>query len=419
MSINTSKFTSTLILAFFPLSLAINLVNFFWMDTVFILSTIGALFWAKRSHSDLKEVFGLKSKTLLVLLLIYFFSGITGYVLHSPMQTNEWVKISNLRWIWGLFACYSIGHILAAQGKKMLDHRHFIALLTVLLAIVFNHLNVTSGAFFSPAVRLQGFYSNPAFFAMAAVVLWASLIPYLIYNHSKASGLGATALLTCLTVILIATYTRSSWIAMVAVLIFTLFYTKNKKAILVAGLTLAAATTAVLFNLFQMKDRILQTLDFSGVSQGARIEIWNATWHIFLDHPVFGVGFEYAVKLYKDYYIKLGQSTVYIPGHAHNQFLDVLSGSGIVGLIGYLGVFGAGFVFFHKKFKSATDILSKQLSLGSLLCIVALFGCSFTETPIIQQETRNYVLIVLGFSYGYLSRGAGTSQTTDPRKSHL
>ncbi|WP_374032727.1 O-antigen ligase family protein [Bdellovibrio bacteriovorus] len=320
------------------------------------------------------------------------------------MTSNEWNKIANLRWIWGFFASYSMGHILASTPKKIqIKTWHFTALQAVLLTVVAKHLNDTSGVFFFRSNRMQGFYSNPSYFAMAVVVLWATLLPFLIYSKNRREGVWAATVTTSLTIILIATYTRSAWLAMTSVLLFTLLYTKNSKAITVSISALLIGGAAIYLNALGMKDRVLQSFDLTGFAQVSRIEIWNATWNIFLDHPIFGVGFENARNLYQEYYIKLRQPTSYIPGHAHNQFLDVLSGAGIFGLIGYLGTFGTGIVFFHRRFKTAKELLPKQLSLGALLCIVALFGCSLTETPIIQQETRNYILIILGFSYGYLA----------------
>lgn len=409
MPVLKSKFATILILSFFPLSLALNLVNFFWMDAAFILSTLVAyFFWIRKGHSTLKETFGLQNKVLLAFICVYFLSGIAGYALNSPMQTNEWIKIANLRWIWGFFACYSAGYIMADQKQRW--PWHFSALVLVLFAIVIRHYLETAGAFFSPDIRAQGFYSNPNYFAMAAVVLWAAMLPFLIYAQSKWSGICAAVILACITIILIATYTRTAWIAMFSALFFALVYSKNKKTLGLSVMAVAAAATAVYFNVFDLKERILYSFDLSGpTSQGVRISTWKATWHIFLDHPMFGVGFEHAASLYRDYYIKLGQPTFHIPGHAHNQFLDVLSGAGIFGLIGYLGALALGYLFFHKAFRSSTEVLSKQLSLSALLCIVALFGCSITETPIIQQETRNYVLMILGFSYGYLFRKQKTA----------
>ncbi len=107
--------------------------------------------------------------------------------------------------------------------------------------------------------------------------------------------------------------------------------------------------------------------------------------------------------MYPEYYAKAGYGPEYIVGHAHNQFLEVMTGAGLLGLIGYLGVFISGFIFFHRRFKEVTETHKKQIALGALLAIVALFFTSMTDAPFRLHEVRNYVLMLLGFSFGFLN----------------
>jgi O-antigen ligase len=64
----------------------------------------------------------------------------------------------------------------------------------------------------------------------------------------------------------------------------------------------------------------------SGVS---RIEIWQATWKMFTAHPMLGVGlggYWVAITAYHD------ASGVSTPQEAHNDYLELLSSGGVVGL---------------------------------------------------------------------------------------
>lgn len=412
MSATRSSSILTLLACFVPLSLALNLFNFFWMDIVFAIVTIIALCFSEKSWDGIRSTFGFNNKFLLCCLAAYLGSGILGYFFNSPMQAHEWNKIASLRWIWGFFACYAVGHLLATHSKKF--NWSFSTLIVILAWIIYRQYNLTAGEFITPDHRLQGFYSNPNYFALALVLVWAMVLSFVLYSKDCPSRTSAILVLILATIALIATYTRTSWIGMICTLMVALFYTRNKKAIAISGLTFALFAAAVAFNVFELKDRILYTFDFSGVnSQIARLTIWKVSWQVFLDHPLFGVGFENAAKLFPAYYIKLGHANEYVVGHAHNQFLDILAGAGIFGLAGYLGAFGGGMVFFYRRFKKSTELHRKQIALGCMLCIVALFACSWTETPFVQHEVRNFILILLGFSYGYLE----ANQTTDPHKS--
>lgn len=404
------SFFSVFVAYFFPLSLALNLVNFLWVDIVFVLMTVVAIAASGKTWSEIQSTFGLKNRLFLCFLAAYFLSGILGYVLYSPMGANELTKIGNLRWIWGFFACFSAGYLQA--HRKIKFNWYFSAVILILIFVIVKHFEFT-GKILDSAHRIQGLYSNPNYFAMAVALLWATMLSFALYAQNTKSRIGATLVLFLAGVVLLATYTRTSWIAMLMSLAVALIYSKNKKALTVSIFVIGFFALAILLNWFNIKDRILYSFDVKITnSQGERVAVWKAAWLLFLDHPTFGAGFEYAAKLYREYYIKLGQPTSYIPGHTHNQFLDVLTGAGLVGLVGFLGAFGSGLVFFHKKFRAATEVLDKQLSLGAILCIVAFFGCSFTETPIIQQGPRNYILIILGFAYGYLS-GKEKQQVTE------
>ncbi|MFV8250681.1 O-antigen ligase family protein [Bdellovibrio bacteriovorus] len=401
MSTSSPSKVLTLLTCFVPLSLALNLVNFFWMDIVFVLVTIGAFYLSRRSWAELRISFGFQNKILMTCLAVYAGSGILGYFLNSSMSAQEWNKIADLRWIFGLFACLAVGRTIATRSQKF--NWLFVTLTVVFVTIIIRHYQITGGQLINPDYRLQGYYSNPNYFALAVVIAWSMLLAFVFYAKNCISRSWAFLALMLATITLIGTYTRTSWIGMLCVLAVALFYARNKKALIASCFGIALFAVAIFFNFWGLKQRILYTFDFSDASsQLARLTVWKVTWHLFLDHPVFGVGFENAAKLYPAYYIKLGHPNEYMPGHAHNQFLSILSGAGIIGLAAYLGLFGSAVVFFHRKFKSAVEIHQKQLSLGALLCIVALFACSWTETPLIQHEARNYILILLGFSYGYL-----------------
>jgi O-antigen ligase len=59
-----------------------------------------------------------------------------------------------------------------------------------------------------------------------------------------------------------------------------------------------------------------------------RIEIWQATWNLVKDYPIFGVGFSGYWAAIPAYHNASGQST---PQQAHNDYLEVLASGGIFG----------------------------------------------------------------------------------------
>lgn len=73
-----------------------------------------------------------------------------------------------------------------------------------------------------------------------------------------------------------------------------------------------------------------------------RLATYIAAWKMFLDNPIFGVGYIYFQEYCKMEYMR-GMSFNLLP-HAHNMYLQFLATTGIVGTLGFLG-----FLLFYLK----------------------------------------------------------------------
>jgi O-antigen ligase len=105
-----------------------------------------------------------------------------------------------------------------------------------------------------------------------------------------------------------------------------------------------------------------------GEAEGTRrVLIWQATWKIFKEHPVAGIGFgSYWVAITK-YYDVPGQKRPY---EAHNDYLELLVSGGIIGVA--LGLwFLIAFLRRVRKTLSTKDALRRAACLGAL---TGLFG---------------------------------------------
>lgn len=98
-----------------------------------------------------------------------------------------------------------------------------------------------------------------------------------------------------------------------------------------------------------------------------RVDIWRATWGMFKDHPVAGVGlggYWAAIPQYHD------ASGEYTPQQAHNDYLELLASGGVVGFTLFLC-----FLFLLLKRARATlhsgDAFRRAVTLGAL---AGLFG---------------------------------------------
>jgi O-antigen ligase len=76
-------------------------------------------------------------------------------------------------------------------------------------------------------------------------------------------------------------------------------------------------------------------------STAERLAHWIAGIHMFLDHPILGVGIGNYPDAYPLYYITIFVNSL---GHAHNYYINIAAETGIIGLIAFLFFLTATFV---------------------------------------------------------------------------
>lgn len=121
-------------------------------------------------------------------------------------------------------------------------------------------------------------------------------------------------------------------------------------------------------------DRLIGSLDTvgtelnpqgTGLNEGAtRNDIWRATWKMFKAHPIFGVGlggYWIAITAYHE------ASGTLTPQEAHNDYLELLSSGGLVGLA--IGVW-----FFLTLWQTSSRKLRGSTGFQRSVCLAAILG---------------------------------------------
>lgn len=100
-----------------------------------------------------------------------------------------------------------------------------------------------------------------------------------------------------------------------------------------------------------------------------RLQMWRATWEIFRDHPVVGVGFGGYWMAVNPYYDASGVS---VPQQAHNDYLEILASGGAVAAI-LVTCFAGLFLRRARKCLRACEPFRRLACFGAL---VGLFGAA-------------------------------------------
>ncbi len=200
------------------------------------------------------------------------------------------------------------------------------------------------------------------------------------------------------------TFTRGAWIA-AAIAIVVISFLKSIRTGITAIITLLVLGAGLYLMVPSIKNRIDFTAKVAEAKTAKesydteRVVLWKTNLMIFQDHPWFGTGYGQNKFKLREYYEKQGLPKDQFIGHAHNQYLHLLAGTGILGLACYLGVLGTVFLMtlfaYYKTPESNT--LYKGLALGSLGGQIFFAVGGLTESNFEHSKVRFAIMLAWAF----------------------
>jgi len=214
---------------------------------------------------------------------------------------------------------------------------------------------------------------------LAAYLVLLLPVAFAFFLKNKTFILGFAVVIQFLA--LLITQTRGGYLGIaVAVIVFALIYTRQKKT-LVSALFIIIALLFIIFTplgqSFQQKlpnftDRFLNRQNIISDS-GPRLEAWRTGWQGMLARPFFGYGPENFFVTFDEHYsgsqdhvgslAKEGSLWESWFDKAHNFIFDIGVTTGFLGLFAYISIF-----------VSALYLLSRKLSLIKIGLIASLIG---------------------------------------------
>ncbi|WP_040682885.1 O-antigen ligase family protein [Thermosinus carboxydivorans] len=190
--------------------------------------------------------------------------------------------------------------------------------------------------------------------------------------------------------------TRGAWIAVAAVLFAyaILQVRRNTKLSLVALLFLIVLIIS-LFSNQMFYDRVKTITDITFQSNSERLLMWQSAWHMFLDHPLTGVGTGNYGDLYQIKYIS-PQAQEPFQRHAHNNFFQVLAEYGLIGFIAFSYMFG--YILFNAYVK-LRDNQNNIWALAAILVTLGLLVQGLTEYNFGHSVIMRLYWFLLGLFY--------------------
>ncbi|HLF70114.1 MAG TPA: O-antigen ligase family protein [Actinomycetota bacterium] len=245
---------------------------------------------------------------------------------------------------WALFAAaFSLGAsasprerrsiLIAACGASML-----VSVYGVLQAIGVDFIDWQSRL---DVTRSRSTFGNAAFLG-GYLVLVIPLAVRLAFEEAKRATrfmLGAAAVLA--SACLLTTRTRGAWVgAAVAIAIVVMLERKALKRNAKIAITIAClAAIAIVVTVAPFRARVASIADISQGTARGRIIQWHLTTELISARPLFGWGPDTLRTEFPDviddrFEREVGRDVV--PDRAHNVYLDIAAGFGIIGVLAYL-----------------------------------------------------------------------------------
>ena len=318
---------------------------------------------------------GLEGCSILVGLVILFFAG-------SMLFQDEQAERKLLRWLSVL--CWIVCIVGFAQALDLLPSK-----ITIL----------------APGQNVISTLGNTTYFAGFLVALLPLMLSRLVLAEKQIQKIECCALLVLVLYTLIRTESRSGWFAAVlGIFLFILMNFQTKK-VRIAALTLMVVGCAIIVALFH--GIILRRLEGAFVmdptsSVPRRLFIYQGAWRAFLSSPLLGNGIgNFLVFLPKfrapGYW--MFQSEDLVP-HAHNEFLEIASESGLLGIAAFLAVLLIFIIIVRKNLRSLQGS-QRTIFVGFTAAIISILADNLLSMNLRTIPVAAVFWIILGAASQY------------------
>jgi len=249
--------------------------------------------------------------------------------------------------------------------------------------------------------RISGTWTNPDFFGPYIVLtIFLGIIVLLDEKNKNWRAIWASILILNF-ITLILSGTRASWIGFGIGIVFLVLLNRRKRKIILLG-ALGFVLLVLLLVLNQEKlslaenvlfQRAVSIFDIETLLKSSRLPVWQTAIRAWEERPIFGWGPESFSYLYDKYfkasYLQSIPKNINFD-RPHNKILEVMTSSGVIGLLSYLLIFSAIFFCLYRARKKNPVLI---------LILTAFFISYFVQNLFCFDTIGTYLLffLVLGF----------------------
>ncbi len=336
-------------------------------------------------------------RTKLEIPIIVFAIVYIAAILFSPSPLES-AKILKKPILVGLFLVLTNSLNSEIEKKRLID----VWLLGAIIASAWTIIE-----YFRGTIRPGGFFGCITFGHVALMFLGVGLSLIGSKDYKRTSILSVLTF-TVGVLALFFTCTRGAWIGFIAGLAL-FFIIKRKWLFLATSAVTLILIASVLFTYFpnsgpgKAVTSLLRPFDKqvprAAASNLRRLYKWKASWQMFTEHPLFGVGPHRYQKELPNYLSEEVKEEFFKNctfNHAHSIYFDYLATMGIAGFLALLFFFFTVFRLLISKYKSCDSTFEKSLVLGVLIAVISFCIGGLTH----QSSHDSEILLNLCFLLG-------------------
>jgi hypothetical protein len=420
---------------------------FGWLSFLFVCMQLS-------KHEELREILSAlpwKMASALFLLTIF------GLLLNHVSTKDTIAAIGSQRWV---FLLFSHSFALAAWPPTERGYKLFLSVISV-VAVYSIFQSQTGIDLLRPGSnravqaldvnlskvtwRSAGLFASPMHYMYVAGqhVCFALAFALVYFKDRKKLGLQSLwyysmAATVIVTASLITTHVRGGWIGL-AFAFFVICFLSSPKAALALVAVGGFASAGLIASVESIRLRFATLLDFGYRSNSERNVLWKINFDMFRENPWFGLGYQENESQCRAYMLKAGYSAQDFCGHAHSNYLQMLSGMGAIGFLVYICLIGYMLWLNFTLWKTLSSpaptpteetvktnralenrLWPKALTLGCLGAQIQLHVGGLTECNFKTMVTNHNLMLVwaLVISLSVLNKTGKLSDRLDRSKNH-
>jgi len=274
---------------------------------------------------------------------------------------------------------------------------------------------------------------NPNFLGKYLVLIIPIVLALCLNEGSRLIMTGLFLSLTLCFAALIATFTRASWLGLLAGMAVLLYCAQRNALLKGIGRRLVLIVISFIFIVclfntyspdhgkrtstlspYQTRGEVIQkavkSFDIDkGRGVATRLYVWNKTVRLIIERPWFGYGLETFMLVFKQFnkeYTEIFHDLVIID-RAHNNYLEIAFAMGLPGLAAYLAVLVSFLVYVWRLFKGLQDRSHKMMALGILAGFCGYLINDLFIFSVVSVSPTFWSLMGLTLAVGKLARKEG------------